>query len=333
MWISRAWASIVRTSGSVLTRYPDIFGFKIEGTISTSAAYLTMLGVNPRRMGYILTEMPQILGLRVGNNIKRKVDFLCSFGLSQSAIAKIIETRPYFLRLDLADQMRPVVDSLIELGLARDAISHVITQFPDILSLDVKRKLAARLTWLTSDVGVSAEDMGALIAKMPQILVINTTKASARVEFLKQAGFPVATMVRNCPQLLAASIDKSLKPNLEYLVSKMDRKLEEVVEFPSYLLYNVDETVRPRHEAILEKGIECSLAWMFNCTEEIFQQRLNVEYVVEEGNHDAELDVPYIVTRRTRLTDDETEAGIIVPRRMRLMDNASEDDAQTRCFQ
>lgn len=343
--------------GSVLTRYPDIFGFKIEGTISTSVAYLVMLGVNPRRIGYVLTELPEILGMRVGNNIKRKVDFLQSFGIPQSAIANMIETRPYFLGLDLTDQMRPAVDSLIEAGVEKDAISHVITQFPDVLSLDVKRKLEERLTFLTSDVGIRAEDVGAVIAKLPQILVINTSKAIARVEFLRQAGFAaedVGSMVTNCPQLLAASIEKSLKPNLNYLVEKMGRKLEEVVEFPVYLLYNLEEIVRPRHEKTIEKGVDCSLAWMLNCTDDVFQQRLTLEYA-EQKSEDEEPDVPYIVTRRARLTDEaaipvdsdedadseesagranqeeEPDVPFIVARRTRLVDN-TEDDAQSRSF-
>ena len=347
--------------GSVLTRYPEVFGFKIEGTISTSTAYLVMLGVNPRRMGYVLTELPQILGMRVGNNIKRKVDFLKSFGLSQSDIAKMIETRPYVLGLDLAEQMRPVVDSLVELGVPQDAISRVITQFPDILSLDVRRKMEERMTWLTSDVGISADDVGGVIVKLPQILVINATKATAQVEFLRQAGFSaqdIGSMVTNCPQLLAASIEKSLKPSLDYLVENMERKIEEVIEFPSYLLYNLEEIIRPRHEETKEKGVECSLAWMLNCSDDVFQERLTLEYA-EEKNRDEEPDVPYIVSRRVRLTDEidfgtsldridgteskssveeekqeeDSDASYIVKRRARLMNDSEDvDDAQSRSF-
>lgn len=249
------------------------------------------------------------------------------------------------------DQMRPAVDSLVELRVDKDAISHVITQFPDILSLDVKQKLAERLTWLTSDVGISADAMGGVIAKLPQILVINTSKAITRVDFLRQAGFSaedVASMVTNCPQLLAASIEKSLNPNLTYLLEKMERKLEEVIEFPAYLLYNLEEIVRPRHEETVEKGVDCSLAWMLNCTDEIFQQRLTLEYA-EQKNLDAEPDVPYIVTRRARLTDEsatpvdseedteskesaQPDVPYIVTRRTRLVDDA-EDDAQSRSFE
>ncbi|XP_024378045.1 transcription termination factor MTERF4, chloroplastic [Physcomitrium patens] len=291
--------------GSVLTHYPEIFGFKIEGTISTSTAYLVMLGVNPRKMGSILTEMPQILGMRVGNNIKRKVDFLKRFGLTSSDIAKMIETRPQFLGLSLEDQMQPVLNNLVEIGVTQDTVGRVIMQFPDILGLDVKLKLAERLTWLTSEVGISADSLGEVIAKLPQILIINTTKANERVEFLRQAGFSsdVGSMVTNCPQLLAASIDKSLEPNLAYLVGKMRRKLEEVVEFPAYLLYNLEETIQPRHEEITKRSMECSLAWMLNCTDDVFQQRITLEYA-EQSTQDEEPDIPYVVARRAKLTDE-----------------------------
>lgn len=296
--------------GSVLTRYPDVFGFKIEGTMSTSTAYLVMIGVNPRKIGSIFTQMPQIMGMRVGNNLKRKVDFLQGFGIPRPAIAKMIENRPVILGLSLEDQMRPAVDSLVEIGVGMDAVGRVIMLFPDILGLDVKAKLGEKLPWLTSKIGIKQEDVGEILMKLPQVLVINVAMGSARVEYLKQAGLShedIASMVTKSPQLLAASIEQSLKPNLEYLVEKMKRSLEEVVEFPAFLLYSLEARISPRYEEIAAKGLECSLAWMFNCTDQVFQERLLAEYSGQSGS-EAEPDVPYIVSRRSRLVDqDEVE--------------------------
>lgn len=295
--------------GSVLARYPDVLGFKIEGTMSTSTSYLVMLGVNPRRMGAVLTEMPEILGMRVGNNIKPKIDFLRSFDIPSPAVAKMIENRPFLLGFELADQMRPAVDSLLEIGVSKNAIGRVLMQFPEILGLDVNAKLSEKLPWLTSQVGVSKENIGQVVEKLPQVLVINVSMGSARVDYLRQVGFSaedVGSMVTKCPQLLAASIEQTLKPNLEFLVGKMSRKPQEVVEFPAFLTSNLESRIRPRYEALSEKGKLCSLAWMLNCNDENFQQRLNIDYVEREDGPE-DLDLPYVVAgqRQAELNEED----------------------------
>jgi mTERF domain-containing protein len=135
------------------------------------------------------------------------------------------------------------------------------------------------LLWLTEDVGISEESLGPVLEKLPQILVINVAMARKRIEFLLESGFlpeDVKLMISECPQLLAMNIEKTLKPNLSFLNDEMKRQIEEVVEFPLFLTYNLDKRIRPRYEQMRQK---CSLAWMLDCSDRTFEERSSLDYI------------------------------------------------------
>ncbi|KAJ0682554.1 putative transcription regulator mTERF family [Helianthus annuus] len=53
--------------GYVLMKYPELSGFKLEGTMSTLVAYLVSIGFNARDIGPMVTQYPYFLGMRVSS--------------------------------------------------------------------------------------------------------------------------------------------------------------------------------------------------------------------------------------------------------------------------
>ncbi|WZZ88038.1 hypothetical protein YC2023_116617 [Brassica napus] len=64
--------------GYVLMKYPKLLGFKLEGIMSTSIAYLVRIGVSPRDIGPVVTQYPHLLRMRAGTMIKPLADYLIS---------------------------------------------------------------------------------------------------------------------------------------------------------------------------------------------------------------------------------------------------------------
>lgn len=271
----------------VLMRFPDVLGFRLEGTMSTSVAYLVSIGVRPRSIGRMLTEYPEILGMRVANTIKPKVDLLLSHGIPKSIVARILEKRPYILGFDFNDTMQPAVDDLLEAGVKREAISAIITQYPDILGQSIKENLTQKTRWLVQQVKVAPCDVPRIIEKLPQVLFIKEGLAMERVTYFLRAGCSaddVAKMVTVCPQLLAMSISQALEPSLNFLRQDMKRSVKEVVKFPTYFTYDLKSRIMPRYKLIAEKGIDCSLEWFLNCSEQKFKVRLDADYIDDEDS-------------------------------------------------
>ncbi|MCO5579142.1 hypothetical protein L7F22_032994 [Adiantum nelumboides] len=266
----------------VLAKYPDVLGFRLEGTMSTSVAYLVSLGVRTRCIGRMLTEYPEILGMRVAKSIKPKVDYLISYGIPKAIVASMLEARPYILGFDLSETMEPVVNDLLGAGVRKEGIAAVITQYPDILGQGISENLNRKTKWLVEQVKVDPEDVPVIVEKLPQILFIKEGLAMERVMLFKNAGCSandVAKMVTNCPQILALSIAQVIEPNLNFLLHVMKRSVKDVVNFPAYFTYDLKSRIMPRFNMIAEKGVDCSLEWFLNCTDQRFRDRLSAEYM------------------------------------------------------
>lgn len=290
--------------GSLLTRYPQVLGYRIEGTMSTSVAYLVMIGVDKRQIGPVLTEKPEIMGMRVSNNLRPKVEFISSCGIPLLVVGKMIENRPYILDYDVVDKMRPAVDALLELGVRKEALPQMLLQYPELLGMKVQDKVEAKLPWLTAKVGVRREDMAAILEKLPQILAMNVPTGTKRVHALRDLGLTkeeVARMIVACPQLIGLSIEKRISPNGGFLVKEMKRDIKELLKFPAFLTYDLDTRIRPRFERVKEKGITCPLAWMLNCSDAKFEDRLNSGYSSEMNE---EVDASFDTVGRLRVHED-----------------------------
>ncbi|KAM6558588.1 hypothetical protein CsatA_027827 [Cannabis sativa] len=265
----------------VLERYPEVLGFKLEGTMSTSVAYLVGIGVARREIGSIFTRYPEILGMRVGRVIKPFVEYLESLGIPRLAVARLIEKRPHILGFGLEDRIKPNVESLLEFHVREASMASVVAQYPEIIGLDLKSKLRSQQSLLKSVIDLDREDFGRIVEKMPQVVSLSKAPMIKHVDFLKDCGLSLdqlRQMIMGCPQLLALNVD-IMKLSFNFFITEMGRPLDDLVAFPAFFTYGLESTIKPRHRMVARKGLECSLAWMLNCSDEKFKQRMDYDTI------------------------------------------------------
>ncbi|KAL5561621.1 hypothetical protein UlMin_031368 [Ulmus minor] len=265
----------------VLEKYPEVLGFKLEGTMSTSVAYLIGIGVARREIGGVLTRYPEILGMRVGRVIKPFVEYLESLGIPRLAVARLIEKRPHILGFGLEERVKPNVESLLEFHVREASLGSVVAQYPEIIGLDLKPKLFNQQSLLKSVIDLDHEDFGRVVEKMPQVVSLSKTSMMKHVDFLKGCGFSLqqlGKMTVSCPQLLALNLD-IMKLSFDFFQTEMERPLDDLVTFPAFFTYGLESTIKPRHRMVAKKGLKCSLAWMLNCSDEKFKQRIDYDTI------------------------------------------------------
>lgn len=290
----------------VLEKYPEVLGFKLEGTMSTSVAYLVGIGVGRKEVGGILTRFPEILGMRVGRVIKPFVEFLESLGIPRLAVARLIEQRPHIVGFELEERVKPNVDALLENEVRRSKLASVIAQYPEIIGIDLKSKLLSQRTFLNSVIDLNPEDFGRVVEKMPQVVSLNNNSMLKHVDFIKACGFSlqqVRKMVLGCPQLLALNLG-IMKLSFDFFRVEMGRDLEELVDFPAFFTYSLESTVKPRHDMVAKRGFKCSLAWLLNCSEEKFKERMDYEFIEME---EMETVPSFDMSSLTKPSDDESD--------------------------
>ncbi|KAK6937481.1 Transcription termination factor, mitochondrial/chloroplastic [Dillenia turbinata] len=278
----------------VLEKYPEVLGYKLEGTMSTSVAYLVGIGVARREIGRILTRYPEILGMRVGRVIKPFVDYLESLGLPRLAVARLIEQRPHILGFELQEQVKPNIQSFLEFNVRDASLASVIAHYPEIIGLDLKPKLQNQMSFLSSSTKLDPIEFGTVVEKMPQVVSLSSAAVLRHVDFLLDCGLSlqqVKGMVMGCPQLLALNLD-IVKLSFDYFQNEMCRDLDDLVAFPAFFTYGLESTIRPRHRRVAKKGLKCSLAWLLNCSDEKFAERMNCDFIdVEEMETDSSFDM------------------------------------------
>jgi mTERF domain-containing protein len=295
----------------VLERYPDLLGFKLEGTISTSVAYLVAIGVARRRVGAVITRFPELLGMRVGKILKPFVEHLERIGLHRPAIARIIEDKPYVLGFGLQETVKPNIDALLDFGVRNESLPSIITNYPDVLGIELRDKLTAQQSLFEASILVTRDDFGRVIERMPQAISLGRAAVLKHVSFLTGCGFllsQVSKMVVACPQLLALNMD-IMRMNFDYFKNEMDRDLEELVEFPAFFTYGLESTIRYRHEIVAKKGFTCSLAWLLNCSDAKFDERMKYDTIgVEEMEDDNSFDANRLAGRAQDVYDEDEDS-------------------------
>lgn len=294
----------------VLERYPEVLGFKLEGTMSTSVAYLVGIGVARREIGGVLTRYPDILGMRVGRVIKPFVEYLESLGIPRLAVARLIEKKPYILGFGLEERVKPNVESLLEFSVRKEALPVVVAQYPEIIGIDLKPKLLGQQSLLNSAIDSSSKDFGSIVEKMPQVVNASNSAVTRHVDFLKSCGFSlqqVRQIVVECPQVLALNLD-IMKLSFDYFQREMQRPLDDLVVFPAFFTYGLESTIKPRHKMIARKGLQCSLSWLLNCSDEKFKERMNYDTIdLEEMDAMPSFDMNTLMEQRSDQSASEYE--------------------------
>lgn len=268
----------------VLQKYPELLGFKPEGTMSTSVGYLVSIGVGPRDIGPMVTQFPQLLGMRVGTIIKPFVDYFISLGLPKGILTRMLEKRPYLLAFDLEEVIKPNVEMLASFGVRKELIPSVIAQFPLIIGLPLKAKLSTQQYLFSLKMKMDPDGFARVVEKLPQIISLNQNLILKSIEFLRARGIPddeVAKMVVKCPQLLLTRIEL-MKNSFYFFKSEIKKPIQELYDFPEYFTYSLESRIKPRYARVTEKGLNCSLDWLLNCSDQRFEERLRGVYIEEE---------------------------------------------------
>lgn len=130
--------------------------------------------------------------------------------------------------------------------------------------------------------GVSRKDIAKVIALGPELLGCSIVhKLEVNVKYFLSLGIPLqilGEMIADFPMLLRYNIDV-LRPKYRYLRRTMVRPLKDLIEFPRFFSYSLDDRIIPRHKALVENRVNFKLRYMLAISDEEFARR--VEAAVE----------------------------------------------------
>ncbi|KAL1187628.1 Transcription termination factor MTEF1 [Cardamine amara subsp. amara] len=210
------------------------------------------------------------------DSIESVLHFLQSKGIYPNDLPRILGMCPNILTSNIRTELNPVFIFLSnDLNVPDNGIRRVIKKCPRLLISSVEDQLKPALFYLKR---LGFKDLDSL-AYQDSILLVSSVEHTLipKLRFLESIGFSRSEaigMILRCPALFTFSIENNFKPKLDYFMSGIKGKLENLKEFPQYFAFSLEKRIKPRHLESMEKGLELPLSLMLKTTDEEFEQLL-----------------------------------------------------------
>ncbi|KAL5198781.1 hypothetical protein ABZP36_002293 [Zizania latifolia] len=263
--------------GTMVYDYPKVLGFFSLEEMNSKVQYLKEFGLSTEELGKLLAFKPQLMACSIEERWKPLVKYLYHLNISRDGMKRMLMSQPTIFCLDLETVIAPKVQFIHDIGVRSDAVGGVLVKFPPVLTYSLYKKLRPVVIFLMTKAGVKQEDIGKVIALDPQLLGCSIVrKLEVSVKYFRSLGiyhFVLGQMVADFPTLLRYNVDV-LRPKYQYLRRVMVRPLKDLIEFPRFFSYSLEERIEPRHQTLVANRINMKLRYMLVGSDEQFSQRV-----------------------------------------------------------
>nr|GMD42907.1 transcription termination factor MTEF1, chloroplastic isoform X1 [Ipomoea batatas] len=233
--------------------------------------YLDSLGVDSFRC---FNSNPSLVSASL-RQVKSVIEFLHALNLGSHDVRRVLHTCPEILTTPLSSTLLPAVTFLLrEAGVDARSLPGVIRRRPRLLTRLVEEHLRPTLDFLQTTVGIND------VSRWATLLCCSVdSKFIPRLDYFQRLGFSKqesTAIFRRFPPLFRYSIEENLEPKFNYFLVEMGRELKELMDYPQYFSFSLENRIKPRHQMCVEKGVCLSLPMMLKSSEVRFRDRLEV---------------------------------------------------------
>lgn len=269
----------------------------------------------------LILRRPMLMNLDLDSQIIPRIGFFQELGGDEESIRILLRKFPPMLSYSV-EHMQEHKEFWKSVGLCNDEIFKIVLVYPGAFSVSKERKLEPRIEFL-KQCGLNATETFKFLCKAPLFLSLSfADNLSKKLGFLVKLGYKhrtrelafamgastrtscdnmqlvigvflsygfscedVFAMGKKHPQVLQYN-HNSLKMKMEYLIEEMGREIGELLAFPAFLGYKLDERIKQRYELKKEiRGRGMSLNKLLSVSAQRFSNKKNsteVEFELEE---------------------------------------------------
>ncbi|CAI9104514.1 OLC1v1003203C3 [Oldenlandia corymbosa var. corymbosa] len=263
--------------GTMVFDFPKVLGFFSMEEMNQKVAYLKEFGLNDEEVGRLIAFKPQLMACSIEERWKPLVKYFYYLGISKENMKRILIKKAMIFCVDLESIIVPKVQFFQDIGVQDDAIGNMIAKFPPLLTYSLQKKIRPVVIFLLTKAGVTQKDIGKVIALGPELLGCSVAnKLEHNVKYFLSLGISLrqlGQMISDFPMLLRYNID-ILRPKYRYLRRTMVRPLRDLIEFPRFFSYSLEDRIVPRHRIMVENRINFKLRYMLSDSDEEFEERV-----------------------------------------------------------
>ncbi|KAJ6822648.1 transcription termination factor MTERF8, chloroplastic [Iris pallida] len=232
----------------IVVRRPAILNLDLRSQLIPRVEYLMELGSGDEAgVTAIVRKLPAVLAYTV-KHFHSHVAFWRSVGLTDNHVFKIVLVYPNVFSASKKRKLAPRVEFLRQCGLDADDIFKFLIKAPLFLSLSFEANLSKKLGLLVK-LGYRHRTKELALA-MGAATRTSCENMQMVVGVFLSYGFScedLLVMSRKHPQVLQYNY-RSLEKKMEFLVEGMERDIGELMKFPAFLGYKLDDRIKRRYE-------------------------------------------------------------------------------------
>ncbi|KAL2316506.1 hypothetical protein Fmac_030382 [Flemingia macrophylla] len=242
-----------RISGIILA-FPPLLFWNLQ-LLRTRVLDLDQIDVADKNYAKLLLKYPWVLSTSIQQNYTEILAFLYSVQVQKTWIELAIESHPHLLGCSIS-KLKLMVDQLAGLGVRNKKLNQVIAKSPQLLLREPKDFL--QIVLLFENMDFDKQTIGRILVRCPEIFAASINKTLRRkIEFLGKVGVSktfLPGVIRKYPELLVSDTDKTLLQRIMYLM-KLGLSEEDIAymvrTFSPVLGYSIEGVLRPKIEFLV----------------------------------------------------------------------------------
>lgn len=243
----------------LIESFPRLLFLPLQSRIQTTMKFLEDIGVPKGCIRNIFLLFPPIMSYDIDKDIKPRLQSYEKVGANDHDLGKMLVKYPWILSTRILENFQKFIDFFAGEKVPKICSSNAVKNWPLVLGCSVnKLKL---MVHHFNEMGISDKKLGQIFATSPQLLLRKPQEITQVLSFFKDVGLDddaIARTLGRCPEIFAASIDKTLKKKLEFLSSVGISKtyLPRVIrKYPELFVCDVDRALLPRMRYLKKIGL------------------------------------------------------------------------------
>ncbi|PQQ21140.1 uncharacterized protein Pyn_21051 [Prunus yedoensis var. nudiflora] len=213
------------------------------------------VGMEDKDVGRMLVKYPWILSTSIQENFKEVLSFFDLEKVPKMSVGLAIKSWPHALGCSTS-LLKLMVDQIGELGIRNKKLGQVISRSPQLLIRKPVEFL--QVVSFVEGLGFDKETVGIILGRCPEIFAASIERTlSRKLQFLASIGVSkvhLPRVIKKYPELLVSDTDRNLLPRMKYLMKKglSRRDIAFMVRrFSPLLGYSIEEVLRPKLEFLI----------------------------------------------------------------------------------
>ncbi|XVE58270.1 hypothetical protein DITRI_Ditri04bG0157000 [Diplodiscus trichospermus] len=233
----------------IIVRRPAILNYDLDSQLIPKIQFLEVLsGGDVDATGTVLRKLPAIWSYNL-EHMEDHVEFIRSYvGLNDPEIFKIILVFPNVISASKERKLRPRIEFLKRCGLNSHEIFKFLTRAPLFVALSFEENLAHKLGFLVK-IGYEyrTKKLAVALEAVTRTSCENMQKVIGLFLSYGLSCEDILYMSKKHPQVLQYN-SSSLEEKMEYLIEEMGREVSELLTFPAFLGYKLNDRIKHRYE-------------------------------------------------------------------------------------